>query len=379
MTRPLLVPSDRVRMCPEGLGTWGQSREIFQSWDTGKGAVVPARKYSVAPTPDGADGSVAVVFQDAADAEKVDQLLGSLSVRPEKPLPLRYCSSIKTFCPESSFASQRDKSCTSHVKPRSRAGPEKPSGAAKPAGAVKPAAKRPACPSTPTSPGLPADAWLFDEGIPMDQDDEFVDSASDDTAFVDIEGFDEICKPICDLGKGNPLQPKVARSPATMKPLAGPSPPKAPTTKRAPAKPKPANGTQQKKALQSFLGPADPDDIMLNMGLGGLLDNFPDSEMTSLETLDNSTDFSFALHEDPLFTQGLGKPKAKLGRPPLGSKPPGAKPKAAVPGQATFKPFSKIHKEMHKIKGGQPMLPPTPPKASPAMKSKVVWKQTVTW
>ena len=91
MTRPLLVPSDRVRMCPEGLGTWGQSREIFQSWDTGKGAVVPARKYSVAPTPDGADGSVAVVFQDAADAEKVDQLLGSLSVRPEKALPLRYC------------------------------------------------------------------------------------------------------------------------------------------------------------------------------------------------------------------------------------------------------------------------------------------------
>ena len=64
---------------------------------------------------------------------------------------------------------------------------------------------------------------------------------------------------------------------------------------------------------------------------------------------------------------------------PLGSKPPGAKPKAAVPGQATFKPFSKIHKEMHKIKGGQPMLHPTPPKASPAMKSKVVWKQTVTW
>ena len=91
MTRPLLVPSDRVRMCPEGLGTWGQSREIFQSWDTGKGAVVPARKYSVTPTPDGTGGSVAVVFQDAADAEKVDQLLGSLSVRPEKPLPGATC------------------------------------------------------------------------------------------------------------------------------------------------------------------------------------------------------------------------------------------------------------------------------------------------
>jgi hypothetical protein len=122
------------------------------------------------------------------------------------------------------------------------------------------------------------------------------------------------------------------------------------------------------------------------MGLGGLLDNFPDSEMANLANLDNSTDFSFALHADadPLFSQSLGKPKAKLGRPPLGSKPlgskpPGAKPKGAAPGQATFKPFSKIHKEMHKIKGGQPMLHPTPPKASAAIKSKVVWKQTVTW
>ena len=36
-------------MCPEGMGSWGQSREIFQSWDTGKGAVVPARKYSLTP------------------------------------------------------------------------------------------------------------------------------------------------------------------------------------------------------------------------------------------------------------------------------------------------------------------------------------------
>ena len=27
---PLLVPMERVRMCPESFGTWGQSREIFQ-------------------------------------------------------------------------------------------------------------------------------------------------------------------------------------------------------------------------------------------------------------------------------------------------------------------------------------------------------------
>ena len=60
MTRPLLVPSDRVRLCPEGMGTWGQSREIFQSWDTGMGTTVPARKYILKTIP---DGNVAVVFQ----------------------------------------------------------------------------------------------------------------------------------------------------------------------------------------------------------------------------------------------------------------------------------------------------------------------------
>ena len=66
--------------------------------------------------------------------------------------------------------------------------------------------------------------------------------------------------------------------------------------------------------------------------------------------------------------------------PPLGSKPSSAKLKGAAPGQATFKPFSKIHKEMHKIKGGQPMLhSPPPSKPAAAVKSKVVWKQTVTW
>ena len=130
MTKPLLVPVDRVRLCPESMGTWGQSREIFQSWDTGKGAVVPARKYNLSATP---DGNVAVVFQDASDATLIDTLLGKDSVTPEQPLPLRYCSSIKTFCPESCFASQRDTSCLSHVKPRFRAANNEMPAAAKPA------------------------------------------------------------------------------------------------------------------------------------------------------------------------------------------------------------------------------------------------------
>merc|ERR1719183_2681646 len=112
---PLLVPRDRVRICPEGVGSWGQSREIFQSWDTGLGVTVPARKYSLKPTP---DGNVAVVFQYASDADTVDRLIGPLASRPERPLALRYCSSIKSFCAETCFASARDKSCLSHVKPR---------------------------------------------------------------------------------------------------------------------------------------------------------------------------------------------------------------------------------------------------------------------
>jgi len=378
MTRPLLVPSERVRLCPESSGTWGQSREIFQSWDTGKGAVVPARKYSLTPTP---DGNVAVVFQDAADADKVDQLLGPLSVRPERPLPLRYCSSIKTFCPDSCFASKRDKSCMSHVKPRFRVGAEKLAVAAM----VPPAADSLSCPPVPNSPGWPSappavseNAWLFDEVLePLDKDEE-----SDETAFVDIEGFDEICQPICDLGsKLQPRSLKLApRSPAAM-PRAGPSiAPMAPRSGAAPAPSRPVN-TTQKKALQSLWneGAADSNNIL--GGLSSLLDS-------DMAPLDNPAHEFWAVSlpcamQDPILSQSLPltKPKSKLGRPPLGSKSPGAKPKG-VPGQATFKPFSKVHKQMHQKQGGQTMHHSPQQqqiKSAGAVKSKVVWKQTVTW
>jgi len=364
MTRPLLVPVERVRLCPETLGTWGQSREIFQSWDTGKGAVVPARKYNLTPTP---DGNVAVVFQDAADANLIDQLLGPLSVTPERPLPLRYCSSIKTFCPDSCFASQRDKSCLSHVKPRFRAQPEK---AAEQAPTPAPAAKRQDWASAP----LPDNAWLFDEVLdPLDGDDEHQDDA-----FVSIEGLDEICQPICDLGK---FQPKAPRSPMPnqlMESSSSSTPPSSVPGKSANApaqKPKPSS---QKKALQALWneGAADTHNI-----LGGL-NNLLDSDM---EQLDNPAHEFWAASlsdvMDPFMSHDAVpmKPKQRLGRP-LTGKPPGAKPKGP-PGTATFKPFSKIHKEMHKMKGpgGQPMLHPPAPKPATTVKSKVVWKQTVTW
>ena len=115
VTKPLPVPNERVRYCPDTLGVWGQSREIYQSWDTGLGAVVPARKYNLAPVP---GGKVAVVLQDAADAMTVDRLLGPLATKPDKPFMLRYCSSIKSFCAGDCFSSSQDKSCLAHIKQR---------------------------------------------------------------------------------------------------------------------------------------------------------------------------------------------------------------------------------------------------------------------
>ena len=120
LTQPLLVPIERVRFCPDTLGAWGQSREIYQAWDTGRGAVVPARKYRLPML----EGKVAVVFQDAANAETVDLLLGPLAVKPDRPFVLRYCSSIKSFCASDCFGTSKDKSCLAHIKQRAKRGGE---------------------------------------------------------------------------------------------------------------------------------------------------------------------------------------------------------------------------------------------------------------
>lgn len=117
LTKPLLVPIERVRICPDTVGAWGQSREIYQAWDL-PGAVVPARKYRQPAL----QGKVAVVFQDEASAETVDLLLGPLSLKPENPFVLRYCSSIKSFCASDSFGSPKDKSCLAHIKQRTKRG-----------------------------------------------------------------------------------------------------------------------------------------------------------------------------------------------------------------------------------------------------------------
>ena len=115
----LFVPTDRVRLCPEFVGIWGQSPGFFQSWNAGTNTTVAARKCNVKPRP---DGNVAVVFQDADDASRIDQLLGPLSVQFLKPFALRYCSSNKSFCANECFASYHDTSCVKHchITPSSR-------------------------------------------------------------------------------------------------------------------------------------------------------------------------------------------------------------------------------------------------------------------
>ena len=124
----LFVPTDRVRLCPEFVGIWGQSPGFFQSWNAGTNTTVAARKYNVkswgiAPyNVNTREGNVAVVFQDADDASKIDQLLGPLSVQFSKPFALRWCSANKSFCANECFASYHDTSCVKHcrITPSSR-------------------------------------------------------------------------------------------------------------------------------------------------------------------------------------------------------------------------------------------------------------------
>ena len=161
VNKPLPVPSERVRYCPDTLGVWGQSREIYQSWDTGLGAVVPARKYNLAPVP---AGKVAVVLQDAADAKTVDRLLGPLATKPDKPFMLRYCSSIKSFCADDCFSSSQDKSCLAHIKQR-----KSENGIGRPAeskGAAAQARREQAKPEevcAEVAPENPHNGWLLNE------------------------------------------------------------------------------------------------------------------------------------------------------------------------------------------------------------------------
>ena len=110
---PIHIPCDRVRLCSEAIGTWSKASpmDAFQQWDTGKGAVVPARKFYLSPTP---DGNVALVFGSDVDASAVDKLLGGEVVKPNRPLPLRHCAGAKGLCSSICFGSASDHSCLAH-------------------------------------------------------------------------------------------------------------------------------------------------------------------------------------------------------------------------------------------------------------------------
>ena len=112
---PIHVPCDRVRLCSETIGTWSKASPLdaFQQWDTGKGAVVAARKFYLSPTP---DGNVALVFRSDADATAADKLLGNGVVKPNRPLPLRHCAGAKGLCTGICFGSASDHSCLAHQR-----------------------------------------------------------------------------------------------------------------------------------------------------------------------------------------------------------------------------------------------------------------------
>lgn len=391
---PLLVPCERVRLCPEGVGTWGQSREIFQSWDTGLGSTVPARKYNLKPTP---NGNVAVVFQDAGDASMIDQLLGPMAVQPEKPLALRYCSSIKSFCADGCFASSRDKSCLTHVKPR-RAQERT---AEKLLLCEQQAATKRTHAELELRTSGDDESWLFDDilapACPFDDEDG-----------ISVQSLSDICEPMYGMQRDH--------SEATLESLlnghAGHRPESAfqpndsdATVAAAPAEASTAFSaaeadSRQQKALQALWNEgADSTNIMSS--LGGLLGDElagaapapaladPANELWAASAVDvlDETFKSFSrslVRNDP-----PAKPKPKLGRPPLGPKQ--SKPaKGPGPVPTTPSPSTKPSTPIAKGKGG-----PTPkmqnmkmstlqqqqcaPKPPASQKGKCVWKQLVTY
>ena len=389
---PLLVPTERVRLCPESFGTWGQSREIFQSWDTGMGTTVPARKYILKTIP---DGNVAVVFQDAGDASAIDQLLGPLSVQLDKPLALRYCSSIKSFCSEACFASSRDKSCLAHVKPR-RAQDKMSAEQQKASTSKRTHAE------LELRPGAEDESWLFDDILSPDgqfdeEDGISVQSLSDICAdgIYSLPGHDAAEATLESLLIGAQQQdaPRLhspMHSSDSEDTVAVPS---VPSDKVA--------DSRQQKALQALWNEgADSTNIMSSLGnlLGDdgtapLLSD-PTNELWAASAVDvlDETFKSFSSRPPARPTPPSGmKQKPKIGRPPLGAKP-GSKPhKSMVPAPtgttpSTTRPPPPIAKrqgantsKMQNMKMACLPQQQAAPKPPASQKGKCVWKQLVTY
>jgi hypothetical protein len=350
------------------------------------GMTVPARKYNLKSIP---DGNVAVVFQDANDALMIDQLLGPLAAQLEKPLALRYCSSIKSFCSDQCFASSRDKSCLTHVKPR-RA---QDKGSAELAGA---ASKRTHA-ELEIRPNAEDESWLFDdilstEGQFDDEDGISVQSLSDICSF---HGGDPGEATLESLLVGEQQQRQTGlhspmHSSDSEDTVAAPSDPARPEASAADSK--------QQKALQALWNEgADSTNIMSSLGnlLGDdmtaapLLSD-PTNELWAASAVDvlDETFKSFNRGLAPPNAQGLAKPKPKLGRPPLGPKPfkphkgivpvthtpPGARPAAPIAKRQGANTSKMQNMKMACLP--QQQAAPKPPASQ---KGKCVWKQLVTY
>ena len=348
---PIHIPCDRVRLCSEAIGTWSKASpmDAFQQWDTGKGAVVPARKFYLSPTP---DGNVALVFGSDVDASAVDKLLGGEVVKPNRPLPLRHCAGAKGLCSSICFGSASDHSCLAHQqRPASkRQRPTKLTQAAKKAKVAK-----------------------------VDSTDGFLCGLLGDEQEGDALDFESL-RQLCDDGPVERL-PSPVPSDSSRSTLSAPS---SPTKESWPF------------AEWGELAPAAAD---VTLGEGDLLNTLDELLGTSACAADDEFDASAcfgALLPNAPVTPNLalpkhlkvlerGPPTAKWAKP---SAKPAAKPSAKPSAQATkWRPCTDLGPTNKPSQVAAPMPMPMPmpalkpaPKPAPkakVTKSKCIWKSAI--
>lgn len=393
--QPLSIPSERVRLCPEDLGTWTAPRDVYQTWDTGLGVTVTARKCAMGPegTTAGGKKRVAVVFQDAADAATIDRLLNERVERPAAAFPMRYCTAIKSFCPGSCFTSVRDKRfCVTHCKPPSAAHNTKTPAAPAVAVAVAAAAtagnavKR-AAPIAKSADAAPAKRARAKESVIGGLFDDVLDhfGGDDVDGIMDVDGLDEICQPICDAVSGREPSPDALALSDTASTSSSPGSPSR-VGEGTPRKPRAAGSAAAAPPAPAATWPAAEGVLggaMLGGGLmdslGAMLGDGMDGPMGPMG-LGNPADFwaspaSLSATQTGFLPGEVAPPGAKKPKQPKQPKAAGAtKPSGGAKQPSGAKATQRIQ-----LPSAPNMLPAPPVKPVTAIKSKVVWKATVTW
>ena len=407
--QPLSIPAERVRLCPEDVGTWSAPRDVYQMWDTLLGVTVPARKCGMGPEGKTAAGKtrVAVVFQNAADAATIDRLLGERAEKPAAAFPMRYCTAIKSFCPGTCFTSVRDKRfCVTHCKPPSAAHnttktPTAPAVAvAAVAAAASGAAVKRAAPPAKSADAAPAKkakakesimGGLFDDvldhfGAGDEIDGGIMGIRSLDTGeIMEVDGLDEICQPL-DVVSGRGPSPDALALSDTASTSSSPGSPSYRGGEGTPRKPHPADPGAPAAAPPPMPAAAWPagagvlGGAMLGGGLmdslGAMLGDGIDGGMGPIGLSAPVTDFwaspaSLNATQTGFLPGEVAPPGAKKPKQPKQPKAAGATKPAK---QAGPKGAQRIQ-----LPSGPNMLPGPPIKSATTMKSKVVWKTTVTW